>query len=244
MPVTGDHPILKSMLGSLRSSLGTRLKSVVLYGSAARGDFDDRTSDLNLILVLEDLEPSTLEALTGALRDWRARGQPTPRLFSPDLIRRSADVFPIEFLDIQAAHVALEGEDPFDGLPVGRDNLRLQCERELREKMMRLREGYAEASGSEREVKRLIAASYGSFAALFRGCLHLLGPAPPARGDDAVGEFCRRTGLDARPFEAAARLRRGGTEGNPRALFAAYHEQLTRAIAFVDRLPQGGGDVR
>jgi hypothetical protein len=242
-----DHPVLAAMVRDLKAALGTRLRSVVLYGSAARGDFHEKTSDFNLLLVLEDLGPSTLEALAGPLRGWRKGGQPMPRLFSPALVGRSVDVFPIEFLDIRAAHLSLHGDNPFAGLAVGREHLRLQCERELKERMMRLREGYAEAEGRPRDVRRLIAASYASFAALFRGALYLLGIDPPAANDAVVRAFCDRAGLQAAPFEAAARLRRGDdsvAEADPKIIFARYYEQLERAVEFVDRLPQGGGDIR
>jgi len=144
-----DDPTLTRMVGDL-TALGSRLRSVVLYGSAARGDFHRKTSDFNLLLVLEDLSPATLEALEPALRRWTKAGQPVPRLFSPAVIAESADVFPIEFLDIRRSHVVLHGEDPLDGLEIHTDHLRLQCERELREKMMRLREGEVVAAFCKR----------------------------------------------------------------------------------------------
>src|SRR5438034_11259904 len=94
-----EQPALRRLVQGLIEALGPRLRSVVLYGSAARGDFHEGTSDLNVLLVLEDLDPATLETLSPSVARWCAKGHHAPRLFSPALIAESADVFPIEFLD-------------------------------------------------------------------------------------------------------------------------------------------------
>ena len=133
------NSVLRKMVQSLTDGLGTRLHSIVLYGSAARGDFQKATSDFNLIVVLESLDPASLESLSAPLTRWRRQGQPAPRLFSRSIIAESADVFPIEFLDLQSSRVVLHGQDPFADLEIHSHHLRLQCERELRDKLMRLR---------------------------------------------------------------------------------------------------------
>lgn len=239
-----ESPVLKAMVGSLVEALGPRLRSVVLYGSAARGDFHEATSDFNLILVLEDLEPRTLEALTSPVERWRREGHHPPRLFTPALIAESADVFPIEFLDVRAAHVVLHGSDPFAHLEVRNGFLRIQCERELREKMMRVQEGYVECHARRRDLERLLIDSYATFVALFRGCLRLMGAEPPARGHEVVAAFCARAGIDPAAFEPVARLRRGEKpEADPKSIFSRYYDALAKAVRTVDRFqhPQGGG---
>ena len=237
-----DNPILHALVRGLAGAVGPRLKSVVLYGSAARGDFVRKTSDLNLIIVVESLDPATLEGLAPLLKRFLRRGHPVPRLFSPALIAASADTFPIEFLEIRSSRAVLYGEDPFAGVAIRRDCLRLQCEREIKEKMMRLREGYVLCHDRPRTLRRLLAGSYPAFAALFRGGLHLMGREVPAKSGDVVAAFCEAAGLDRAPFEDVARLRRGerAVEG-PKAIFARYYDQLTRAAHHVDRLETGGG---
>jgi len=237
------HPRLGRMVADLKGALGGGLVSVVLYGSAARGDYQEKTSDFNLLLVLRDLEPATLEALSPALRRWARRGQPAPRLFTPALIAESADVFPIEMLDLKSSRVVLHGEDALAGVEVGRDNLRLQCEREMRAKLMRLREGYIESHHRPRELRRLLTASYTTFIALFRGCLHLLGGEVPLRNAEVAAAFCARAGLEASAFEAVDRLKRGeSADGEMKTVFSRYYRELTRAVGKVDRFDsrQGG----
>ena len=240
---TGKHPAIQKLVEDVVGAVGDGVRAVVLYGSAARGDFEAATSDLNVILVLQDLTPTRLEALGPALHRWERRGQPPPRLFSPELIAESADVFPIEFLDLVQRRVVVHGQDPFAELVIHPDHLRLQCERELREKMMRLREGYVAARGRPKAVARLLTESYTTFLALFRGCLHLLGGSVPFHNRDTAAAFCERAGLDRTPFDEVGRLKHEeNAVSDPRSLFARYYEELTKAVHRVDRFgsPDGG----
>lgn len=240
--IAKNDPDLTRMVRALQEGLGPKLVSVVLYGSAARGDYHKARSDMNLLLVLEDLAVLTLEALTPAVTRWRARGHHAPRLFTQASLAESADVFPIEFLDIRSGRLVLQGDDPFAKIEIRAQNLRLQCERELREKLMRLQEGYVECHARRRDLEWLLTDSYASFVALFRGCLRLLGADAPQRNQEVVAAFCARALLDPAPFEEIGRLRRGEAAGaEPKAIFARYHEQLAKAVRAVDRFRHAEG---
>src|SRR5262252_3445645 len=229
-----EHPALKKFVEDVTRAAGDKVLSIVLYGSAARGEHHE-TSDFNLILILEDLSPAMLERVSPVIRGWIQKGHPAPRLFDPPLISESADVFPIEMLDLQNCRLVLHGKDPLAGLAVGRANLRLQCERELRTKLMRLREAYVECYDRPDELKRLLTSSYTTFVAIFRGCLSLLGGKVPLRNLEVVEDFCRRAALQPAPFEQVDRLKRGDKPAEPlKAIFSSYYEQLNRAVETID----------
>lgn len=232
------------LVENLSQALGNRLESVVLYGSAARGDWHEGTSDHNVAVVVTSLDAATLEALTSPLLQWIKAHEPPPRLLTQALIAASIDVFPIEYLELRAHHLVLHGADPFASLEVGTEALRLQCEREMREKLMRLGEGYVVAHKSRRRLRALLLDSYGSFTALFRGCLALWGETPPAAAAEVADAFCARAAIDPAPFRALAALRRGGGEAprDLKTLFSGYYDALNRAAEAIDgyRAPAGG----
>ena len=60
---------------------------------------------------------------------------------TPHYLACSRDVFPVEFLDFQLVHETILGEDPFVSLQVDKAHVRLQCERELKATLVRLRQG-------------------------------------------------------------------------------------------------------
>ena len=238
-----SSPVLRKLVEGLRGALGDELVSVVLYGSAARGDYEASTSDLNVLIVVSDLTPRTLERLSGPVRRWERSGQPMLRLLSPAIIRESADVFPIEFLDLQTSHRVLHGGDPFVTLEVQLNHLRGQCERELREKMMRLREAYIETHDAPQALVRLLTESYSTFVALFRGCLRLHGDPVPVHNEEVATAFARAADIDRGPFDEVAQLKHGeAPRSDLSALFGRYYDALTAAVARVDRFaPPAGG---
>ena len=83
---------------------------------------------------------------------------------------------------MQQSHHVLFGEDPLAGIAIGHEHLRLQLERELKEKLLALREGYLLTGGSPKRVLALLTASVASFLVLFRGLAAV--PAGRAPGED------------------------------------------------------------
>jgi hypothetical protein len=213
-----------------------RLSSVVAYGPAL--DHSNPRAAEYLLIVLTDLEPDTLRRLAQPVRWWLTRDRPWPRLFTRELLHVSADVFPIELLDISTRHRVLYGDDPTTDVVIERGHLRLQVEREMREKLMRLREGYVEchASRSSRCTKELLAASYTSFVRIFRACLHLVG-AQHENSDDAVITMLG-SWLDLAPdsFDGVARIARGERVRDVEAAFGSYYRALSAVESRVDRM--------
>lgn len=226
--------ILSEAVERLTKACGPSLAAVVLYGPAAHGDFYEEEPELHLLLVLRNLELTTLATLGEPMAWWLKKGQPIPRVFSAELIADSADVFPMELSDLLAHRIVLHGEDPFPQLSIDADHLRLQCEREIREKMMRLREAFIEARGKDKHLSRLMAESYLSFVMIFRGSLRLrLNAEVPQHDAGVVDSFSEWAGLDAAPLHRVESIKHGRDKGDA-ALFADYYTQLTRAVEFID----------
>ncbi len=232
-----SHGAVADLIASLTLALSDKLRAVVLYGPAARGEKPSGDSELHLLVLLADLELATLTAAGPSLARWTGRGRAMPRLFSPATLAEAADVFPVELSDIAERHLVLHGgHDPLASMPrLDVEHLRLQCERELREKMMRLQEAYALSRGKDAELSRLIVSSYPAFALVFRGCLRLHGGAAPESSLAAAEEFSRKAGIDPAAFAEADKLRSGQQIGSVADLFARYYSALERAVETVDR---------
>lgn len=236
--MTEKHPIVDTMVVKLRAAADDVLQSVVVYGPSAHGDYMDAEAKYNLLVVLRDLSLSSIEEISGPVRWWLKKTQPMPRIFSPKFIDEAADVFPIEFLDIRAHHLVVYGDDPFSNLDVHKDHLRTQCERELREKLMRVHEAFIEAHGKSRLLVRLLEESYPAFAAVFRGCLELANRPIPKHDLDVVHEFCSLADLDPAPFvEIDDLINQVKLQSQPATLFASYYQQLTKSIGALNSFP-------
>ncbi|HOM99130.1 MAG TPA: nucleotidyltransferase domain-containing protein [Acidobacteriota bacterium] len=221
----------------LRQVLGERLRSVVLYGSAAAGDYLGKGSDYNLLVVVKRLGLEELKLLARLVHDWKKAGNPPPMLFTWDRLLQSCDVFPIEILDIKEAHRILAGEDIVQKLPVALENLRHQLEYETKARLIQLRQGFLESEGKKRLLLRLLVSSVSSILVLARGTLRLLGETPPAMKMPALHRLSERTGIPAEPFETVFHLKQGSLK--PRSvdleqLFGSYLAAVEHLADFVD----------
>jgi len=235
-----QDPTLADMTNRLVASAGDRLAAVILYGPAAHGDIYKDKGTSNLLIVVRDLELGTLARLSEPVNRWVKKGHPVPRIFSKELLEAAADVFPIEILDISSHHVILHGESPFGNVDVQPDHLRLQCERELREKMLRLREAYVEAAGHDKELRRLLLHSYPAFVLIFRGCLRFMGQAVPVHNLEVVRALCQTFGLPPDPLARVEAMEHGENPGNNHTLFVQYYDLLTQIVKRVDELVTKG----
>jgi hypothetical protein len=232
--------IEQEMVERLVAGLDDRLIAVVLHGPAAHEDTYEAIATAHLLIVLTDLEPTTLRGLGGPVRWWLRKEQPWPRLLTPALLRDIVDVWPIELLDIARHHRVLHGVDPLGEIRVDPAHLRVQCERELRERLMRLREGYVVADGRAAALRQLMALSYTSFVQVLRGCLHLLGGEVPRHDHEVVAALCARLDLDPAGFAGPERLARGDAGVELEPAFAAYYRALVVITGRIDRFVTEG----
>src|SRR5438105_2651626 len=198
------------LIGDLRATHGDNLASVVLYGSAASGDFVQIESDYNLLIALYRITPEDLRLAQAPMREWQRLGHPLPVYFTTEELADAADVFPIEFHQMANARVVLSGRDPFEFIKLSDANLRHQTEYELRSKLIQLRRMYIPASVSIEKLCDLMSDSLASFAALFRAVLILYGEEAPVAKPDCVRATVRLLKLESAPFERIFEFRASG----------------------------------
>jgi hypothetical protein len=231
---------LNRLVDDLRAAYGENLASIVLYGSVAAGDHLELRSDHNLLIALKRITLEDLRLSQTTMRNWHKLGQPLPVFFTLEELQRAADVFPIEFLQMEKARKVLYGSDPFDLVDISQANLRHQTEYELRTKLIQLRRLYIPASISVEKLSALMSDSLASFAALFRAVLILHGQEPPVGKPESVRATARLLGLEESPFERIFALRAKTksqlAEAEANSLFAVYMTQIERVIEAVDQL--------
>lgn len=213
--------------------------SAVLYGSAARGDFVPGWSDINLLLVANRLTPETLRGLGRGLGEWRKAATEPPLLITRAEWSRASDVFPIEITDMRAAHKVLRGADPLDGLVVSPADLRAAVERELRGKLLRLRQGYAARSGDQAALGDLASRSSSTVLVLLRGLLTLQARPVPSDPLQLAAAAAAMMGIEGEQFLGVVRHRGEPGWRCSAVEFEAYLDAMARAAGFVDQLKIG-----
>ena len=228
-----------AFIDDLKATHGENLASVILHGPAAAGDFAPRKSDHNLLIALHKIRPKDLRNAHACIREWQKLGYPVPVYFTVSELQNAADVFPIEFSQMEAVRKVLYGTDVLANLEFTDQNLYHQIEYELRSKLIRLRRRYITASVSAEGLKNLMAESLPDFGALFRAVLLLNGLTPPATNREIVALTVQHLKIDGVPFEKIFNIRENNFEGKledveANTLFGDYLEQIENVINAVD----------
>jgi hypothetical protein len=229
----------EAFAGQVAAALGTRLESLLLYGSAARATHVPRRSGLNTLLVCDAVDEALFAALEPAVRTWTRAGNPAPIIFTAQELRDSSDAFAIEYEDIRQTHRLLAGRDPWPGITVRREDLRRQLEFELVGKLVRLRQAYAASRSDPKRLTEVVVGSASGFFTMLRSMLRLAGRTVPVEPDDVVREAAALAGFPATAVDDLVAHVRGGAQltlaaRDPRA--AAYLAAMARTAEFVNGL--------
>jgi predicted nucleotidyltransferase len=236
---------LTELVGRLKEAAHANLEAVVLYGSAARGDYDERHSDLNVLCVMGSLAADELKRVAAVVTWWeKEQKEPPPLLFTEKELRESADVFSIELLDIQREHRVLFGKNPVEGIEVPTNLHRVQLEHDLRTVLLRLRQRFLMSVGNDHDLQTVMAKSISSVKTLLRHTLIAFGEEPPHAWNEVFEHIGKLTGADANVFAKALELRRNGTaaaahgngHGAAAAEFGAYMRAIEQVTEKLDHL--------
>lgn len=220
---------LGELVQKLQKTCGGNLVSVVLYGSAAREEFHERYSDLNLLVVVRELGPAVLHALQPVIAWWSHEHKLLPPLvLTLQELQESADVFAIELLDIKTTHKTLAGEDVVTSIEVPMNLHRVEVEHELRTALLRLRQHLLLGPDREDELRTVLAKSISSVTTLFRHALIALGEETPHAKAKLLEQAADVFGFDVRPLRSILELRNDSQQ--PGSVLELYHAYMAAIL--------------
>jgi hypothetical protein len=212
------------------------LRGLFIYGSAAGNGFLHGKSNINMLAALEHVDPVDLKKSLKLIKWGRKKGIAAPLMLTIEHIGRSADVFPLEFLEMKENYVLLYGEDILKDLKIDSKNIRLQCEQQIKGGLVRLYQSYLEVGYSNREIKRLLAESIKSFMPAFRGLLKLKNRNAAAEKNIVTEDLSREFNLNKRVFADILNVREEKYRGDTEILFGEYIEEIEKLGIEVDRM--------
>jgi predicted nucleotidyltransferase len=213
--------------------------SAVLYGSAARGDFIPGRSDINLMLVLEQLTPTILKSLSRAFTGWRKSLAESPLILSREEWNRANDAFPIEITDMRLSYRVLRGGDPLEGVQVDLGDLRKALEREFRGKLLRLRQGYATFAPDPAALGNLGLQSAATILVLLRGVLTVARKPVSADSAELVKDAAGLVGFNGEHVLHVVRHRADREWRCEAPDFENYMSAVEQTAGYVDQLQLG-----
>jgi predicted nucleotidyltransferase len=214
------------------------LVSVILYGSAASGEFIDAHSNLNLLVVLRNIGLDNIKKSSGLVNKHKFK-MFMPLFFSREYIASSTDVFPIEFLDMKENYVLLAGENVLKDISVDLKNLRFQCEHELKLKLIHLRQFFLKRNKDKDALKDTLFKSTNSVIHILRNIIRIKGKAPAYLKQDIIKQIKDTLPVDTQVWSkilAAKNKQVRLSTGEIDQLFKKFIDDLEKVVDVVDKL--------
>jgi hypothetical protein len=234
---TAQQQALATLGRDLARVFGGRLQSLVAYTG------HDGDGALHSLAVVEALSFQDLTACLPLAEGWQRRQLAVPLMLSREELRRTVDIFPLEYASIIATHAVVFGRSPFDGISIDAEDLRRACEAQAKSHLIHLREAFLESHGEARDVAGLISSSAPAFRAILTNIARLPDPAVSdadsiALSDDTLAHMAEtRVGV---PSALVRDVLSSPTSGQssiaePSALLARYIHAAQRVWEYVDR---------
>jgi hypothetical protein len=154
---------------------GPKFIGLTVFGAVLDAGFDVARGPVDSVLVLEQTDLGLLRRLGEHGKRLGSKGIAAPLVMTPDYIAGSLDTFPLELLEIYQRRATVNGRDCFDGLEFAPQHVRLQCEREFKRVLIRLRQGVLAAAGREAVLGELRSDVGRHLLRTLRGLLWLKG---------------------------------------------------------------------
>jgi len=188
----------EKIIEALKEKLGENLLCAVKFGTEGEPN--------NFLAVLEKIDFATLELLKEAVQ--KQKEKVVPLFFTRKELKNAADVFPLEFLDIQYPHELLYGQDIIAEIKMDKKHVRRELESELRSKLIHLRENYVWIK-KNKDLKSLLVSAVPSLMPLFYGLLYLKNITPPTQLDKLFDEVSEKYGFNVDILRKLKLLRDG-----------------------------------
>jgi len=166
---------LNPYVAGLAEVYGTELISAFVYGNATDSDYNPKMSDINLAIVLEDVSIPNLKKSLKYVKKGIRQKVLAPLFLTQDYMKMSLDTFPMEFMDMQETSVILCGEDVFKDLNFNMEDLRRECEYQLKGKLLTIRQAFLEQSLNRKGLEKLIKNAFRALMPVFRSTLKIKG---------------------------------------------------------------------
>jgi hypothetical protein len=231
--------IIKDFADKLTAELGENLKSITVVGSSLTEDFRPGRSDINTVLVLDRQTIVSLNTLACLAKPMRKKRISPPLLMTKSYIEQSLDVFGVEFLDFQLTHLTIFGDDPFSELSFNKKDVRLQCERELKAMLIRLRQGYIASAANKKIVRDVLISTAKGLTPFLRAMLWLKGIERPSLAEPTFSKAAEEFSVNLESLVTArnrqnqnARL----SEAEMEKAFESVYTTVEQLALIVDKL--------
>jgi len=228
--------LFQSYCAKIKELHGENLVSLIIYGSALGGDFIPGKSNVNLLIVLNHIDPPDLKKSVKLISSGQKKGI-IPLMLTLEHIKTSTDVFPIEFSEMKENHLLIYGKDSLAEINVNPGNIRRQCEQQIKGGLIRLYQIYLETELKPKRMMTLLENSLVSLIPIFRNLLKLKKSPYSFNKEDVINKLGEKFAVNKEIFLKIWRIKQGKEKPeNIEELWGDYLEEIEKLGILVDQL--------
>jgi hypothetical protein len=216
------------------------LLALIVYGDFVKPEqFRVRYSQVNIMLVVPQVDRATLDRVGVSIRNAEKQINLASMIVTPEDLQSSCDVFPVKFHDIQTQHRLLIGNDILSELAISDEHLRLRCEQELKNLMIRLGLVYLRQSENVTRLWQALTDSVLSFQRILPACLTVKTGMTPEADVDVLDMFAAEFSIEVSVVSQILELMDSAAlPENSGELFGEFMQIVRTAANAVDQLEE------
>ena len=215
----------EKLIDECKSTLRGNLVSIIKFGTEGEPN--------NILIVTKKLDFRDLEKVKPIILKFAKKTNVVPIIFKVSGVIDTADVFPLELLDMKYPHEVMFGKDIINQVKFDKRHVRRQLEFELRSKLIHLRENYIRIK-KPKELRSLIKSAVPTVMPLFYGLLFLKDIEPPTELDALFRSVQNKYNVDMSVFRT---IRQDKFDNNRLpSLVKNLMNLLEKLISIVDKL--------
>lgn len=235
--------VIQSLKETIPTAMGPSLVSIILHGPHAQQNVvADESIPIHVLIVIDNVHSSTLEKLASAYDLVQGSERITPMVLSPEEMRASTDVFPITFLEMKRCHQLIAGEDVLEGLQIDSSHLRLRCEQELKNLLLRMQSAYLTRHKRARDLMPKFKRDHAALARTLGAALALKSDpvARPEGARETLIEAASRFDLEQDSIERICDVAESDLANVDavRTIYATMIQWVAEAAAAIDAIPE------
>lgn len=175
---------LDNFVDTLSAILGKNIISIIAFGSKAQ--VLDAKNNLNLMIVTNTLNADDLYEISKPVQKWVKCKNPIPIIMNIEEWQSSFDVYAIEYSDMKNNYRIVYGEDIVKDIYIEKHDLRLECESELKNLLLKYKNNFLMNINSDRMMKKTLSQVTKTLLVIFRSILRLHDAEVPYRAIDII----------------------------------------------------------
>lgn len=229
---------LETFCTEVQNALEEDLISIILYGSIVKGEFSKLHSDVNLMVIVANAHVDTLTKIGLPFRTGRREWRLAVMLLTENDLQRSTDVFPAKFMTIQKDYKLLVGKDVLTDLEIADAHVRLRCEQEIKNHLLRLRQAYLQRGFKPELIEGILTQGITGFMHSLATLLTLKTGDTPTNQREIVAAAAKEFDLDDQTLKDVLDLKAGTLKKDAaglRELFGFFLTTVQTVAEIVDK---------